>query len=191
MTKDNLSECCENLVCELKALYPDWNGTRQFKDAANRLARMYRDFCWPQERIYAELDKQFRIFEDDYREMLVVRDIFVWTLCPHHLLPCEFRVFVGYIPQSGKVLGLSKFARIAEVLARRPIIQEQYSAELADTLMQKLEPKGVAVYVIGRHGCITSRGVKQNSDVVTSVIRGDFVDRPEKRNEFFEICRSR
>lgn len=190
-SKDGLDECCNSLVNELTDLYAGWNGTRQFKDSAGRLARMYRDFCWSPAHIEDEIERQFRVFDDDYREMLTVRDLIVWTLCPHHLLPCEFRVWISYMPAPGKVLGLSKFARIAEVLAKKPVIQEQYSTELADTLMTRLNPQGVAVYVIGKHGCMLSRGVRQNSDVVTSVLRGAFVERTDKKQEFFDICRSR
>jgi len=184
-----LVEASNCLVSYLEHLYPTWSGKSQFKGTPERLCRMYEDFCWTERRIKEELNKQFKVFEDGYGSMLVVKDIDTWALCPHHLLPCHFRVFVGYIP-SGRVLGLSKFARIAEVLARHPVIQEQYSTELADILMDRLKPKGVAVYVIGNHGCMTSRGVKQHSDVVTSVVRGDFLKEAATREEFFAICRS-
>lgn len=187
--ENRLLTSCTDLVSWLQDLYPNWTGVQQFKNTPGRLEKTLRDFCWTQERIDEELSKQFRIFENGYEEMLVVKDIRVWTLCPHHLLPCEFRVYVGYIP-TGKVLGLSKFARIAEILAKRPIMQEQYSTELASLLVDRLQPRGVAVYVVGRHGCMTSRGVKQHSDVVTSVVRGDFLKEGTTREEFFAICRS-
>lgn len=189
MNRDNLFDSCADLVADIISLYPSWDGIKQFKGTSNRLVRMYGDFCWPQDKIEEELNRQFRIFDNGYDEMLVVKDIHVWTLCPHHLLPCEFKVFIGYIP-TGKVLGLSKFARIAEILAKRPIMQEQYSTELAELLMEKLKPKGVAVFVIGQHGCMTARGVRQHSDVVTSVVRGDFLKEGPTREEFFAICRS-
>lgn len=189
MSEEVLVRASEELVAYLEHLYPSWSGRSQFKGTPERLVRMYKDFCWSQKRIGEELDKQFKVFEDGYGSMLVVKDIDVWALCPHHFLPCQFRVFIGYIP-SGKVLGLSKFARIAETLARRPVIQEQYSTEVADVIEGRLKPKGVAVYVVGRHGCMTSRGVKQHSDVVTSVVRGDFLKEAATREEFFSICRS-
>jgi len=189
MSHEVLVKSAEELVVYLEHLYPGWDGAKQFKGTPGRLVRMYENFCWPQEKFNEELLKQFRVFEDGYDEMLVVKDICVWTLCPHHLLPCRFKVFIGYLP-TGKVLGLSKFVRIAEVMAKRPVMQEQYSVELADLLMKKLEPRGVAVYVVGQHGCMTSRGVKQHSDVVTSVVRGDFLKEGPTREEFFAICHS-
>lgn len=190
MSSDNLLDrILSDLVQELIELYPNWDGVKQFKGTPSRLVGMYRDFCWSQEKIEEELVKQFKVFDNGYNGMLVVKDISVWTLCPHHLLPCQFKVFIGYIP-TGKVLGLSKFARIADILARRPVMQEQYSTELADLLMKRLQPKGVAVYIVGQHGCMTSRGVKQHSDVVTSVVRGDFLKEGLTREEFFAICRS-
>ena len=151
---------------------------------------MFQELCWTQEQIDYELDKAFeKTFEHPYDEMLVVRPIDVWTLCPHHLLPCHFRVTIGYIPD-GRVLGLSKFARIADTLARRPTMQEEYSTELADLFMERLEPKGVAVSVWGEHGCMTARGIKQHSEVVTSVLRGVFERQPETRAEFLALSRS-
>jgi len=189
MNSDNLSNYCSGLVAELMALYPSWDGAKQLKGTQNRLVRMYSDFCWTQERIEEELSRQFKVFDNGYDEMLVVKDICVWTLCPHHLLPCHLKVFIGYIP-AGKVLGLSKFARIAEILSKRPTMQEAYSTELADLLMEKLQPRGVAVYVVGQHGCMTARGVKQHSDVVTSVMRGNFLKEGPTREEFFAVCRS-
>lgn len=189
MGKDNLFGSCADLVADITSLYPDWDGVKQFRGTPSRLVKMYGDFCWPQDKIEEELEKQFKVFEDGYDEMLVVRDISVWTLCPHHLLPYNMKISVGYIP-TGTVLGLSKFARIAEILAKRPILQEAYSTELADLLMTRLQPKGVAVYAVGQHGCMTSRGVKQHSDVVTSVVRGDFLKEGPTREEFFAICRS-
>jgi len=189
MSKNGLVQASEKLVTYLEGLYPAWSGTKQFEGTPERLVRMYEDFCWPQEKIDKELAKQFRVFDDGYDEMLVQKDISVWTLCPHHLLPCHFRVTIGYLPQ-GKVLGLSKFTRISEVLARRPIMQEAYSTELATVLMEQLEPLGVAVYIVGRHGCMSARGVRQANDVVTSVVRGAFLKESPTREEFFAICRS-
>lgn len=184
-----LSNCYTELVAGIASKYPNWEGAKQFKGTPARLRRMYQDYCWSGRKIKEELAKQFRVFEDGYDEMLVAKDISVWTLCPHHLLPCHFSVYIGYLP-TGKVLGLSKFARIAEILAKRPVIQEQFSTELADLLADNLHPKGVAVYVVGVHGCITSRGVRQNSNIVTSVLRGCFLKEGSTRDEFFAICRS-
>jgi len=141
------------------------------------------------ETIKARLDEDFRVFENGYDEMLVTGPIEVWVLCPHHLLPCQLMVTIGYVP-NGKVLGLSKFSRIAVTVGKRPIMQEQYSTELADELNSRLQPKGVAIYVVGHHDCMRSRGVKQDAPVVTSIIKGVFEEAPV-RGEFLAIARGR
>jgi len=184
-----LSIGCKALVGYLQEIYKDWIGVKQFGDTPNRLVRMYQEFCWTPDQIENELKDVFRTFEQSYDEMLVTKPIEVWTLCPHHLLPCHFNVIIGYVP-NGKVLGLSKFARVSDILARRPVMQEEYSNELADRFMEELKPEGVAVYVTGVHGCMTSRGVKQHSEVITSTLRGVFKVDAATRHEFLSICRS-
>lgn len=185
MNPDNIFDCCAGLVSELIRCYDGWEGVKQFKGTPNRLVRMYQEFCWSPGEIQEELNKQFRVFENDYSEMLVAGPTVVWTLCPHHLLPVKFDVVIGCVPD-GRVLGLSKFARVADILSRRPIMQEQYSTELADELMRRLQPKGVGISIKGLHGCMTSRGVKQSSPIVTSVLRGCFEEHPV-RDEFYSI----
>lgn len=185
-----MEEATKLLVDSLKRRYQDWEGVCQFGNTAERLQRMYEEFCWEPSFIQEELDKQFRLFEQNYDEMLVTNPIEVWVLCPHHLLPCELKVIIGYIPLPGKVLGLSKFSRIASIMGRRPIMQEQYTIELASELERRLTPKGVAVYVNGRHGCMVSRGVRQSGWVTTSVIKGVFEEHPT-REEFYSIARNR
>ena len=170
--------------------YEGWEGARQFEGTGDRLERMIKELCWTPEHIEKELDSYFvATFEDSYNEMLVSGPTSIWTLCPHHLLPCHFDVLIGYIP-IGKVLGLSKFSRIAIAMARRPIMQEQYSRELADIFMDKLSPEGVGVYVIGIHGCMMCRGVGQEVKVSTSVLKGSFMDDPTVRKEFYDICKN-
>lgn len=189
LSKTELLSSTTELVSMLNMLYKDWEGVKQFEGTPDRVARMYQEYCWSPEHIKTELDKQFRVFDSKYDEMVVTGPLTIWTLCPHHLLPCEFKVTVGLVPSEGKVLGLSKYARIAEILAKRPIMQEQYCTELAEAFQTNLEPAGVAVYVVGRHGCMTSRGVKQASPVTSSVIRGVFENSPT-REEFYAIARN-
>ncbi len=148
MGNEVLEGATKSLVSYLEHLYEGWEGVKQFGETPGRLVRSYEEFCWPPEKIEKELDKAFRVFDNGYNELLTVKDIKVWTLCPHHLLPCQFMVSIGYIPD-GSVLGLSKFARIAKILAKRPIMQEEYTTELAGLLMAKLKPQGVAVYCTG------------------------------------------
>ena len=184
-----LSDGAEAIVEYLKDLYDDWTGVVQFEGTEDRLIRMYEELCWPVELINNKVEEYLDSkFEDDYSDMLVTGPSDVWTLCPHHLLPCKYSVIVGYIPEKF-VLGLSKFHRIAEAIAMRPIIQEQFTREYSDVLMNGLMAKGVAVYVIGAHDCMASRGIKQKGNVITSAVRGVFYDNPPSRDEFLALAR--
>jgi len=168
-----------------KVLYFGWDGVEQFEGSGERLRRLIGEMCWSRPKIEEEVDRCFKaVFEDPYDEMLVTRPINVWTFCPHHILPCNFKVHIGYVP-SGFVLGLSKFARVAVALGRCPIMQEQYSRELADTFWEKLNPEGLGVYVVGRHGCMGCRGVNQNLDISTAVLKGCFKEDQKVREEFY------
>jgi len=192
MSEELFYPAAKELVKTLTTIYKDWpEGRKQFKGTSDRLARMYTEFCWTPSDIKYEVSKQFRVFDQTFDEMLVQKNVHVWTLCPHHLLPCEFRVYMGYIPVGGKVIGLSKLARLADILARRPIMQEEYTSELASLLQEKLSPKGVGVTVFGIHGCMVCRGVKQHAEVVTSVMRGDFLKEGPTRAEFLAFCRDK
>ena len=174
---------------ELTMRYADWDGKAQFEGTGDRLRRMVDELCWSFQKIDKELRGCFKaVFPDKYDEMLVSGPTSVWTLCPHHLVPCNFKVHIGYIP-NGKVLGLSKFSRIAIYLGKRPIMQEQYSQDVANAIMEHLKPKGVGVYVIGHHGCIGCRGVTQEVNVSTSILLGEFRSQPEVREEFYRIAR--
>ena len=174
---------CNDLVATLQARYAGWEGVDQFEGTAERLVRLYEELCWPMERILEEANKQFRQFKDGFGDMLVEGPISSNIICPHHLLPVKIKCWIGYIPQ-GKVLGVSKFARVTLIMGKRPIMQERYITELADLLMKNLEPKGVAVYMEGEHGCMSCRGVLQNAKVATSAVRGVFLTVPSARAEF-------
>jgi GTP cyclohydrolase I len=129
------------------------------------------------------------IFEEDHNEMVVVRDIEIYSMCEHHLLPFYGKAHVAYIP-NGKVIGLSKIPRIVEVFARRFQIQERLTKQIADTLMEILHPEGVAVVIEAYHMCMMMRGIqKQNSFTVTSAMRGEFMNDEKTRNEFMQLVR--
>ena len=160
------------MVKALAEVYKGWEGVNQLKGTAERLTRMYSDFCWSPEKIDKELDLHTRLFDDDYEEVMTISDIAVVTLCPHHLLPCDFRVNITYSP-NGQVLGLSKFARIAVILGKHPVMQEMYTRELADTIFERAKPLGVKVVVTGTHGCLKFRGAQQDAPVVTEQRRGN------------------
>ena len=127
------------------------------------------------------------VFEEEHEEMILVRDIELYSLCEHHLLPFFGRAHVAYIPD-GRLIGLSKLPRIVEVFARRLQIQERLTDEIADAVMEVLEPQGVGVVIEAAHLCMMMRGVeKQNSRTVTSAVRGLFRTDPRTRSEFLRL----
>lgn len=129
------------------------------------------------------------IFPSDNDEMVIVKDIELYSLCEHHLLPFIGKCHVAYLP-SGKVLGLSKFARIVDMYARRLQIQENLTKQIADAIQQVTDAKGVAVTIEAKHMCMMMRGVeKQNSVMKSSVMLGRFRDNPQTRNEYLSLIR--
>ncbi|MDX2456966.1 MAG: GTP cyclohydrolase I FolE [Gammaproteobacteria bacterium] len=130
------------------------------------------------------------IFESENNQMILVRDIELYSLCEHHLLPFIGKCHVAYIP-TGKVIGLSKIARIVDMFARRLQIQENLTKQIADTLMQTIQPAGVGVIIEAQHLCMMMRGVeKQNSKMTTSMMLGTFLDHDRTRSEFLRLVRS-
>ena len=131
------------------------------------------------------------LFTVDYDEMVIVKDIEMFSLCEHHLLPFFGKVHVAYIPK-GKVIGLSKLPRLIEIFARRLQIQERLTTQIAETIQNAIEPQGVGVVIEARHLCMMMRGVeKQHSAAVTSSMLGCFRDEEETRTEFLSLIRNR
>ena len=131
------------------------------------------------------------IFEEDARDMVIVRDIEFFSLCEHHLIPFFGKAHVGYIP-NGKVIGLSKIPRIIDMFSRRLQVQERLTHQIADAINSALNPKGVSVVMEGRHMCMQMRGVeKQNSFTSTSAMSGQFKKSAETRSEFLSIINRR
>jgi GTP cyclohydrolase I len=129
------------------------------------------------------------IFEEAGEEMVIVRDIEFYSLCEHHMLPFFGKAHIGYLPQ-GKIIGLSKLARIVDLFARRLQVQERLTSQIADTVTEILRPHGVAVVLEASHFCMMMRGVqKQNSTTVTSAMRGLFRTDPRTRQEFMQLLR--
>jgi GTP cyclohydrolase I len=161
---------------------PDREGLR---DTPARVARMYAElFSGLREDPHALLQ---RVFTQKYDEVVLVRDISFNSMCEHHLLPFMGRAHIGYIP-SGKVLGLSKLARVVECVSRRPQVQERMTEEIANLLELELEPKGVAVVVEATHTCMTIRGIrKPGSLCVTSAMKGLFRTNVSSRAEVMQL----
>lgn len=130
------------------------------------------------------------IFTTDNEEMVIVKDIELYSMCEHHLLPFIGRAHVAYLP-NGKVIGLSKIARIVDMYARRMQIQENLTKEIADAVMEVTGAHGVAVHIRAKHLCMMMRGVeKQNSEMSTSIMLGAFRDSQATRNEFLQLITS-
>lgn len=129
------------------------------------------------------------VFEDDGQEMVIVRDIEFYSLCEHHMLPFYGKMHIAYIPD-GKIIGLSKLARITDLFARRLQVQERLTNQVADALVEILQPKGVAVSADAAHFCMMMRGVqKQGSTTLTSAMRGVFKEDDALRREFMQSVR--
>jgi len=130
------------------------------------------------------------LFDVNYDEMVIVKDIEMFSLCEHHVLPFFGKVHVAYIP-NGKVIGLSKIPRIVDVFARRLQIQERLTVQIAETIQKTIEPQGVGVVIEARHLCVMMRGVeKQHSSAVTSHMLGSFRNAEKTREEFLSLIRN-
>lgn len=143
-------------------------------DTPARVARMYAEICGG---LHESPDHHLSVtFEADHDEMVMVRDIPLYSLCEHHLVPFVGKAHVAYIPNAdGRITGLSKIARLVDAYARRPQVQERLTSQIADEMERTLEPKGVLVVLEAEHLCMSMRGVrKPGSTTVTSAVRGLF-----------------
>ena len=158
-------------------------------DTPSRVARACAEiFAGLQEDPKVHLEKQFH--ETEHEEMVVVRDIPFTSMCEHHLLPFNGRAHVAYIPRKGRITGLSKIARCVEGYARRPQVQERMTSQIADAIMEVLDPLGAIVVVEAEHMCMTARGIKKpGSLTVTSAVRGSFQDDEKTRAEALSLFR--
>ncbi len=163
---------------------PDREGLRE---TPRRVAEMYAEIFSGLREDPADV---LRVtFNEDHHEMVIVKDIPFYSMCEHHFLPFHGVAHVGYIP-NGRVVGLSKLARAVEILARRPQVQERLSSQLADVIMETLEPQGVGVVISALHLCMTMRGVRKPGSVtVTSAMRGVFQRGSATRAEFMSLIR--
>ena len=155
------------------------------KNTPRRVARMYAEvFGGLTEDPGPHLEVGF---QERYDEMVVLRDIPFYSICEHHLLPFMGRAHVGYLPR-GRIVGLSKIARVVDIFARRPQLQERLTCQIADLLMEKLDAKGAAVIMEATHTCMTIRGAKKpGSIMVTSAVRGTFKSNLATRTEAINL----
>jgi GTP cyclohydrolase I len=161
------------------------------RDTPQRIADMYAE-------LFTGLDMDAKEelvvgFQVGHREMVILRDIPFYSMCEHHLLPFYGVAHIGYIPnEEGRVVGVSKLARVVEIYAKRLQLQERMTSQIADTIMEVLQADGVAVVVQAEHLCMTMRGIKKpGSNVITSATRGLFRSRAATRAEFLSLVQGR
>ncbi len=165
---------------------PDREGLRE---TPARVARLYAEVCSGLRADPRELLQ--KTFTQKYDEMVLVKDIRFASICEHHLLPFFGKAHIAYLPQ-GKIVGLSKLARVVEALSRRPQVQERMTEELADLLMGELDARGVGVILEASHTCMTVRGVRKPDSVcTTSAMRGTFRSNPSTRSELMALVYGR
>jgi GTP cyclohydrolase IA len=159
---------------------PEREGLR---DTPSRVARAYEELTSGLRQ--APEDVLTTVFDIGHDEMVLVRDIELWSMCEHHLVPFTGVAHVGYIPsETGRITGLSKLARLVDVFAKRPQVQERLTTQVADALMELLEARGVIVVIEAEHLCMTMRGVKKaGARTITSAVRGQFLSNATTRAE--------
>ena len=161
------------------------------EDTPRRVADAWMEWTSGYEQNPADVLKAFKDGADGYDQLILVRDIPMYSTCEHHLAAFFGRVHVGYIP-NGKIVGLSKIPRLVDVFARRLQVQERLTKQIADALQEHLDPKGVGVVIEARHLCMESRGIAKTGTVtITSALRGCLLTEPSARAEFLQLTRSR
>ena len=161
------------------------------KDTPHRVAEMYAE-------LFSGLDADPKAelavdFGEGYEEMVILRDIPFYSMCEHHLLPFYGVAHVGYVPsRGGRVVGVSKLARVVEICARRPQLQERMTQQIADAIFETLQPAGVAVVIQAEHLCMVMRGIKKpGTTVITSSVRGIFRSKAATRTEFLSLIQGK
>ena len=160
-----------------------------FADTPRRMVKVYQELLYGHTHAARQeiSEHLLKTFPSTLDELIIVRNIDSVGVCPHHFLPVQYLTHVGYIPD-GKVIGLSKIPRLVKILSSRAVIQETLVSDIATMLMNVVEPKGVAVYINGKHSCSTIRGVKSHkTEMVTSCLQG-CLQNQESKLEFLTLC---
>ena len=175
----------EKAVSEILLAVGEDPGREGLKKTPERVARMYAELLAGMQK---DPEKHLRsVFTESYEEIVLLREIPFYSICEHHLMPFIGKAHVAYLP-SGRILGISKLARIVDCFARRLQAQERLTYQIADFIMNKLEPQGVAVVLEASHSCMTIRWIKKpGSAMVTSALRGIFKRDPKSRSEIMSL----
>ncbi len=160
-------------------------------DTPSRVAEMYTELFMG---VGKDAKEEMQVvYEAGHREMVVLRYVPFYSMCEHHLLPFYGVAHIGYVPNdTGRVVGASKLARVVEIIAQRPQIQERMTTEIADAIVDGIKPDGAAVVIQAEHLCMIMRGIKKpGSNIVTSAVSGTFRTHPETRAEFFSLVQGK
>jgi GTP cyclohydrolase I len=182
----NEAEIKQAVTSIIKAIGED-PGREGLLDTPKRVAEMYTELF---SGLYKNPGEELSVdFEVGHREMVILRDIPFYSMCEHHLLPFFGITHLGYIPNAeGRVVGVSKLARVVEIVARRPQLQERMTSQIADAIYEGINPDGVGVVIQAEHLCMVMRGIKKpGSSIITSAVRGTFRSNSTTRAEFFSL----
>ncbi|MCD6079928.1 MAG: GTP cyclohydrolase I FolE [Candidatus Omnitrophica bacterium] len=159
---------------------------KDLRDTPKRVAKMYEEILGGMNK---DPEKELEVFlEQNHDEIVLVKDIPLYSLCEHHLLPFIGKAHVAYIPQGNRVTGLSKLARVVDILSRRLQVQERLTTQIADVIMKKLKPQGCMVVIEAEHLCMSMRGVKKSgTKTITSAVRGVFKKNQKTRMEALDL----
>ena len=178
----------EKAVREILSAIGEDTERRDLQETPRRVAEMYEEIF---SGVKQDPAKQLEvILEQKHHEIILLKGIPLYSMCEHHLLPFMGRAHVAYIPKGGRVTGLSKLARVVEILARRPQVQERLTTQIADIIMAKLKPLGCMVVIEAEHLCMSFRGVKKpGTQTVTSAVRGIFKENEKTRSEALSLIK--
>ncbi len=181
--QNNSNIKAEKLISQLLTYFGEDIQREGLRNTPFRVIRMYEELL---SGYKTDPKSLFTVFESNgYEGLVVISDIKFYSLCEHHLVPFHGKVHIGYVP-NGKILGISKFARLVDIFAKRLQIQEQLTNQIAESIMDNLHPKGVVVYTIAEHLCISMRGVKKDGSTTKAISnKGIFHEQPQLIDQFY------